>query len=1033
MDSQRTSQTGSLNSVIQSLSVNNSGNDIVNNISVICRVIEELYLVNKEKAKHARDISKLIREFCVVGLVPLLNSLNELNGLKDTIIITAAFSKKLDIFISGFKETVNAMIDSLKDFVADDTQQLIIMYGEDALKQVSSVLSCIKNIVGAINDMFDVKKNSFINPSRILFVKMIVKRTIKSIINIIRFMCDELLLIGGIIDEKKIKEINKTTEPIYKIISCIAGVLKEFISLPLLILKFTLASIVIIPGLVLFQVLLFAIISVLATLKLIGKISDNIKKSVVGVQGLVESLEIIIKKFIKIGLLMILLVPISVLAVIATPIIVLSVMIIALGVFAISKILDMIDGKTIKRSLRATKKILLLIANIALICAALLLFVITLAPVVGILLLGMAMLVLIFLALALVVKAMSLMAKLMKAKDILAVTLILLFVAFAIVAFIGITMLLIILQEQVSQIDIMTVVLFMVGFIVFVVILAVIGHICVALQAILIPAAYAIGIVIGVVMVVVGALYLIAYLLNELTKISLNTDAIKKVVNTIFDTIEQIVNAIFQDGKEDKESGKGDSWWKTALNYFGSGLGALFKSLVTMAYLAQAVASVYLIKWIANCLNEIQEIRLNKDIILGNVDVILSTANTVINNILQDGKEDKESGKEGSWWDSALEWLGDNSMIRLFKAMSSLIYLTQTLASVYLIKWIANCLNEIQEIQLNKDAISNNVDVILSTANTVINNILQDGKEDKESGKEGSWWDSALEWLGDNSMVRLFKAMSSLIYLSQILASVYLIKWIANCLSELQKINLDSGKITTGVNNILSVADAIVNKLTKSDGVGLLDFKSAQINLSRYNTLIDSIVDIQNKLMPLSNANQITKGCIDLITIVSKFNDTFNKVDEKKATSVVKEYTKFLKQIDSMNLKNLETSVKLFEEMARFSESINGNFDKLADTLNEKIAPLLEELKTSLNTVQERVEKNAENPTTDSAMEKQEIRNNLQQAGQTKNLSDKEINDKVDSKYKSDVQERYGIDEIISKLGSIINLFQSGDAVVRTS
>ena len=116
------------------------------------------------------------------------------------------------------------MIDSLKDLIEDDIRQLIMMYGEDALKQVSSVLSCIKNIVDAINDMFDVKKNPFINPAGILFVEMTVKRTIKSIINIIHFMCDELSSIKDIIDESKIKEINESTEPIYKIISCIKNI-----------------------------------------------------------------------------------------------------------------------------------------------------------------------------------------------------------------------------------------------------------------------------------------------------------------------------------------------------------------------------------------------------------------------------------------------------------------------------------------------------------------------------------------------------------------------------------------------------------------------------------------------------------------------------------------------------------------------------------------------------------------------------------------------------------------------------------------
>ena len=47
--------------------------------------------------------------------------------------------------------------------------------------------------------------------------------------------------------------------------------------------------------------------------------------------------------------------------------------------------------------------------------------------------------------------------------------------------------------------------------------------------------------------------------------------------------------------------------------------------------------------------------------------------------------------------------------------------------------------------------------------------------------------------------------------------------------------------------------------------------------------------------------------------------------------------------------------------MAQFSESINGNFNELAEALNEKIAPLLEELKELVGKVPEHMDKNSAN------------------------------------------------------------------------
>ena len=178
----------------------------------------------------------------------------------------------------------------------------------------------------------------------------------------------------------------------------------------------------------------------------------------------------------------------------------------------------------------------------------------------------------------------------------------------------------------------------------------------------------------------------------------------------------------------------------------------------------------------------------------------------------------------------------------------------------------------------------------------------------------------------------------TVVYLAQIVAAVYLIKWIADCLNQLQNIQIDKIKVNDSVNKILSTADSIIKQITIYKN---RDFKKAHNNLIKYENVIKVMVNIHDKLERISNHKSIVDGCMDLIMVVSRFNDTFNKIDEKKTVNAVKEYTNFLKQIDSMNLNKLETTVKMFEEMARFSESINGNFESLADALNEKIAPLL--------------------------------------------------------------------------------------------
>jgi hypothetical protein len=56
----------------------------------------------------------------------------------------------------------------------------------------------------------------------------------------------------------------------------------------------------------------------------------------------------------------------------------------------------------------------------------------------------------------------------------------------------------------------------------------------------------------------------------------------------------------------------------------------------------------------------------------------------------------------------------------------------------------------------------------------------------------------------------------------------------------------------------------------------------------------------------------------------------------------------FLEKVNSLDYSKLNRAASLFESMAKFSESIKGNFDGLANALNKKIVPILETLKSQI-------------------------------------------------------------------------------------
>ena len=377
-------------------------------------------------------------------------------------------------------------------------------------------------------------------------------------------------------------------------------------------------------------------------------------------------------------------------------------------------------------------------------------------------------------------------------------------------------------------------------------------------------------------------------------------------------------------------------------------------------------------------------------------------------------------------------WLAIAAVPVLLPAAVAMIVLSVALLIIvgclFVIAWM---LNKLATIVIDGERVKEVIQQVFDTANLVIDAIFQKPKDRAtEEAKDESWWQTALNWLGDSTVGKLFKALSTMIFLAQILASIYLIKWIADCLNQIQTIKLEKDSIHNGIDIIFNTADSVIEKITKYEKK---DFDKAQKNLSKYEKIADLLEDIYDELKAVSYDPNITKQCVDLVDMIGKLNVSFNNVDDKKIVNAMKSYTNFLKQIDDTDIDKLKETKSVFEQMARFSESINGNFEALAETLNEKIAPLLEELKESLDTVEKNTTQVVSRPTTTSAVEKQNIFNQMQETGQTKNLTKKEIEQIVDNKYKDNIQSQYGIDEVVSKLSALIDLFQNGDAMVRTT
>lgn len=133
--------------------------------------------------------------------------------------------------------------------------------------------------------------------------------------------------------------------------------------------------------------------------------------------------------------------------------------------------------------------------------------------------------------------------------------------------------------------------------------------------------------------------------------------------------------------------------------------------------------------------------------------------------------------------------------------------------------------------------------------------------------------------------------------------------------------------------------------------------------------VIDNITAI--KIPDINDASKIKECILQYISLIGNGDNSIKldakwkdkiKALEKTANAIedfaniksdrIKETTEnFVKLIDKTNTVNVDKikSIRdMFEQMARFSESIKGDFDKLADVLSDKLVDILEKLHTTI-------------------------------------------------------------------------------------
>lgn len=673
------------------------------------------------------------------------------------------------------------------------------------------------------------------------------------------------------------------------------------------------------------------------------------------------------------------------------------------------------------------------------------------------------------------------------------------------------------------------------------------------------------------------AITLILFIAGELRllqTIKLNTEKIKQNCSIVIKTAQMVIDSIFApDEKEEDPSRKG--FFHIILEFLGgSDILKILEAIMAVAYLALIMVSILLIMFIAKTLQYIQELILNPDKITTNVGIVIETAQMVISSIFDSTDDKDEDPSSKGFFRTLMEWLGLGTLLQIIDAVMAIAYLALVLVSIYIVKYIAETLEYIANLNIDEATIKKKVQSVIAAAKVVVDCVFQKDNTKPEPGQ--SIFRKLLKMILPSRLLEFLEAIMAIGYLSLVKTCVGLVGEMAinlTAINNLPNMSGIKGKVQIVVDTSRSVINAVLyggkpgrremkslaNQAERAEGylraiqkippllndivkgfnelkelqdnaeekaIGLINSlvnivnqfekmsPTAMRNARRSGALFDTILSMMRKIgrirlesehartinyllhcfskygfavskmnisqnnidgmqnslnvivgfakfvfrnrrflnraMPLvdqvldvygtffrrlgsMNVGEERIGSLQSVfKTITEFNQTITDENIYKSATLLRNYDTFLTKIDSLNIENLQTAVRMFEEMSRFSESISGNFELLAETLDDKIAPLMEELKTALNEVKQQVIEKSR-PGKGELMSYEQMEESMLRKNSNAfvNMSTSQKDNAIKSEMEKETKSRYGMDNIEQKLSELIDLFTNGQAKVK--
>ena len=315
-----------------------------------------------------------------------------------------------------------------------------------------------------------------------------------------------------------------------------------------------------------------------------------------------------------------------------------------------------------------------------------------------------------------------------------------------------------------------------------------------------------------------------------------------------------------------------------AMMGFGYLLTAALPVLVpALAGFAVVFVVISLLALMALMLSSLVALDLDKKKVLNSVHTVLGTATAIIDSLFgsKDDTKDGKSGESKSWYSPVLNWMGGN--IKMLSAILAVPFLATSIVSIGLILFMATQLRLLQNLDLKKNLILNNVETVLDTVKSVINSLFGPLKL-FETSESKTWYGSVLNWMAGkiSGIAGLFEAILAIPILVTSMISIGLILFMSLQLRLLQSLDLKENLILNNVSSIIKTCQMVSSSINTPTDDTMFNKKSGLGKLIAFlNPNLSNIVDAISSV-PFLAISSISIGMLGLMV------DNLNKIQSFK-------------------------------------------------------------------------------------------------------------------------------------------------------